>query len=278
MPRASMYGARRGTLLTQGSAARGEKIRTEESPEEKRKRQFDFMTSDVLKERQKNMLASTYFKAWNDRVFLFSAFITLVQAGLASTANLYSELIQSKINITIALLAAFSVFWQSFVKHWDYGGKASLHEAASSALEKIYNIALLRARDETANLWYATTDGGVGNIMEITASPAEDDAAGSGKVEEGATTTTDTKSNASDEEYEDNNSRGSSNQLKTLTKQFEQAIEGCSSQVPVQISAAFAALETRIGICKRDVVFDKDDEKACTKVRWEKGEFRLFQK
>jgi hypothetical protein len=106
--------------------------------------------------------------------------------------------------------------------------------------------------------------------------PAENDAEGSAKVEEGAITTTDAKPNANNEE--DKDGRGVSNQLKTLTKQFEQAIEGCSQQVPVQIAAAFAFLEMRIGMCKRDVVFDKDDEKASTRVRWERGEFRLLQK
>jgi hypothetical protein len=111
----SMGRVRRDTLYTHGSAAPVE-IVTEESPEEKTKRQFDFMTSDVLRERQKNTLAATYYKARGNHVFLFSALITLIQAALASTASLFSELIQSKITITIALLASFSVFWQSFVK------------------------------------------------------------------------------------------------------------------------------------------------------------------
>jgi len=241
----------------------------EESPEVKRKRQFDYMTSDVLKERQMHLLASAHFGAWSNLVFVISATMTLIQAGLATVAqaNLYSDVAQSAFNITIALLASISVFWQSFVKHWDYGGKATLHESASSALEKIYNVALLRAREETANFYGDTTDD------EVT-SPAEtNDADGSGKVEEGGTTTN-AKSNASDE---DNVTNESSNIFETLTKQFEQAVEH-GEEVPMQIACAFQILDTRVGACKKEIVAlgDNSIQDSC-RVRWEKIYPALYQ-
>jgi len=229
------------------------------------------MTSDLLKERQMHLLASAHFGAWSNLVFVISATMTLIQAGLATVAqaNLYSDVAQSAFNITIALLASISVFWQSFVKHWDYGGKATLHESASSALEKIYNVALLRAREETANFYGDTTDD------EVT-SPAEtNDADGSGKVEEGGTTTN-AKSNASDE---DNVTNESSNIFETLTKQFEQAVEH-GEEVPMQIACAFQILDTRVGACKKEIVSkargDNSIQDGC-RVRWEKIYPALYQ-
>lgn len=229
----------------------------EESPEVKRKRQFDYMTSDVLKERQMHLLASAHFGAWSNLVFVISATMTLIQAGLATVAqaNLYSDVAQSAFNITIALLASISVFWQSFVKHWDYGGKAILHESASSALEKIYNVALLRAREETANIYCGggTTDG----LVDEVTSPAE----------------------TNNEEGEDNVTNESSNIFETLTKQFEQAVEH-GEEVPMQIACAFQILDTRVGACKKEIVSkargDNSIQDGC-RVRWEKIYPALYQ-
>jgi hypothetical protein len=247
-----------------------------ESPEEKRKRQFDYMMSDVLKERQMHLLAGVHYSAWGNFVFVISATATLIQALLATLAqaNLYSERAQSFFNISIALLASISVFWQSFVKHWDYSGKAALHVSASSALEKIYNLALMRAREETANLYGGTTDGGVRDELK---SPAENNAEGSGEVEEGVNTTTSTKSNANDEEDQDKLSKESSNVFETLTKQLEQAIEH-GKEVPMKIACAFQILDTRVGICKKEIVSSSDmsGEDGC-RVRWEKVFPALYQ-
>jgi hypothetical protein len=223
----------------------------------KRKRQFDFMTSDLLKERQMHLLASAHFGAWSNLVFVISATMTLIQAGLATVAqaNLYSDVAQSAFNITIALLASISVFWQSFVKHWDYGGKATLHESASSALEKIYNVALLRAREETANIYCGggTTDG----LVDEVTSPAE----------------------TNNEEGEDNVTNESSNIFETLTKQFEQAVEH-GEEVPMQIACAFQILDTRVGACKKEIVSkargDNSIQDGC-RVRWEKIYPALYQ-
>jgi hypothetical protein len=165
-------------------------------------------------------------------------------------------------------------FRLSPLKHWDYSGKAALHMSASSALEKIYNVAQLRAREETANLYGGTTDVGVRDELK---SPARNDAEGSGKVEEGGMTTTNTKSNANDEEDQGNVSKESSNAFETLTKQMEQAIEH-GEEVPMQIACAFQILDTRVGICKKEIVSrsDKSGEDGC-RVRWEKVFPALYQ-
>ena len=221
-----------------------------ETSEQKRKRQFDYMTSDILRAREKHLLAGQHFHAKGDQVFHISASITLIQALLATLAQaaIVTDVIQGWFNVAIALLSAFSVFWQSFAKHWDYSGRAGLHNSASSALTKIYSSALLRSREEKANVNGATAiDVDAATLL----TKKDGDVAGS----------------VDEEDVEDIN-KNSDNSFKTLTKQFEQATEGCTSQVPLQISSAFESLDARIGVCKREIFSSGND--CGLKVKWEK--------
>lgn len=205
-----------------------------ETPEEKRKRQFDYMTSTVLKEREERVLAGVHYTALGNLVFIISALVTLFQAILASVAqaNLSWDYFQEISNLLIAVFAAFSVFWQSLVKHWDYPKQAGFHNATASALQKLYNISLLRAREEAATVY---------GKMEA----EQDDGTGGGGVKEVADTSN-TEGNAEKGDiYAD---------TVTLTRQFEQAIEACESNVPVQITAAFDDLDTYIMMNRRLVV------------------------
>ena len=203
---------------------------TMETPKQKAKRQFDYMTSAVLKEREQRVLAGVHFSALGGLMFIISATVTLFQAVLATVAqaNLGSDHIQSIANVTIAVFSAFSVFWQSLVKHWDYPGQAGLNNAAASALEKLYHIALLRAREEAASVY--------GEMVQ------QHD--GSGSVGSGR--------NGDDAE----NAKGgdvTGTIAVTLTKQFEQAIEG-SPEVPIRIATAFDILDTRIMVGNKKIV------------------------
>ena len=282
---------RRATLTRASILIKNEEDNAAETDDQKRKRQFDYMTSDVLKARQKHLLAGQYFASLGNTVFVVSALITLFQAGLATVAQaeIVSEMFQSKVNITIALLSAFSVFWQSFAKHWDFGGKAGLHQSASNALGKIYNIANLRAREQQAVCLNKADRGG----DDYGAAAAEHDVADKGgtslsKVDEEEAAPTVDQDGATDllptdvaifggvgKDDDDpfdtihDLGKNSSNVILTLTQQFEQATEGCSSSVPVQITAAFETLDARIGVCRRGVVNDGQSG-INHKVRWEK--------
>jgi hypothetical protein len=208
-------------------------------------------------------------------VFIVSALITLVQAGLATVAQAknVSEEAQSKFNITIALLSAFSVFWQSFAKHWDFSGRAGLHKSASSALTKLHNVAQLRAREEQAKDSCATADCDDDDSNGNNAVPllSKNDLAGLGVVEEGVeginTDLIPTEVGVDDtlDDLQDLHT----NTLATLNKQFEQATEGCSSQVPLKISAAFEILDTRIQVCKKEIG-NTDHKTDPRRVKWEK--------
>ncbi len=259
----------------------------QERDEYKRKQQFDFLTSDVLKEQKKHMLAKLHLKACGDFIFYISAFITLSQAVLATLAqNKSFEHQQEKMNISIALLAAFSVFWQSLIKHWGHSGNSSMHESAATALNKIYNIALLKARQEKVDIKAMTmkgtkgeSGGDEGSGGSNTVGVSNDVTDGDGEEEKSTKSLPPNEDSGSDatgggskkEEGDSNDTQTSLEDLSiTLTKQFEQALESCTSQVPAQITAAFEMLDTHVGICRRNINNPNKSRANDIKVEWEK--------
>eukprot|EP00985_Skeletonema_marinoi_P000336 scaffold119_cov66-Skeletonema_marinoi.AAC.4 len=281
----------------------------EERDEYKRKQQFDYLTSDVLKERKKHTLAKIHFNAWGNIIFYISAAITLSQAILATLAQSKFKEEQANMNISIAFFASFSVFWQSLIKHWNYGGKSSMHESAATALGKIYNIALIRARHVRMNMKKkvntkgATGGGGSGGNGSSSSATSEGATTGGGDKSgskpddeksdeslpleggeeeksdeslplENSAETPDEDGGRSEDQDGSKDQVGSSDAqtytLTTLTKQFEQAIESCSSQVPAEIAAAFELLDNRVGVCKRKVNNPRKSSENNSQVEWEK--------
>lgn len=73
------------------------------------------------------------------RIFTVSAVLAVI-----ANSSLAGEKVKGDINICIACLAALSVFWQSFMKQLDYGGKAMLHESCADTLGDIKKTAGLK--------------------------------------------------------------------------------------------------------------------------------------
>lgn len=226
----------------------------------KKKKDFDYLTSSVLMEHQKHLLASLHFKAIYDRLlFIPSIMITLAGGILAILAQsgIYSEDTKSAFTISIAVLASFSVFWQSLMKQLDYGGKASLHDSAATALNKIYKLALMRSMEQKS--------GDLGEQLPD----------GSDNVEAGVHVLTVGTNEENTKKEEDNSASGKALHVPvvrgedhtTLSKQFEQALQGCTSNVPIKISAAFDSLESSINVCNKRLM-----PSACPKpkIAWEK--------
>eukprot|EP00573_Skeletonema_grethae_P010382 CAMPEP_0201695798 /NCGR_PEP_ID=MMETSP0578-20130828/7648_1 /ASSEMBLY_ACC=CAM_ASM_000663 /TAXON_ID=267565 /ORGANISM="Skeletonema grethea, Strain CCMP 1804" /LENGTH=312 /DNA_ID=CAMNT_0048181703 /DNA_START=43 /DNA_END=978 /DNA_ORIENTATION=+ len=215
--------------------------KTQEEQARQRQKEYNYMTSGILKDRKMHMLASIHFNHWGNSLFLISAIVTLAQAGLAIVAQAgfksvtqeEREVLQSNITMSISFLAAFSVFWQSLVKNWNYNGRASLHDSAASALGHLLKTADLKGRQEKAEL----------------------------KVKAKGTTT--------DADSAKGKESKNTDLLDQLVKQYEQAIESCHSFVPSRIVAAFELLDNQIAVCNRQV-----DTGANTgdkvRVQWEK--------
>ena len=199
------------------------------------------------------MLASLHYNKRGDIFFIFSAIITLLKALLASLAQAEAkslEFHQSTFNLTIAFLAAFSVFWQSLLKNWNYNkGEATLHDdSAAAALGKIYKNTRLKARELRAN----------------------EDESKDGK--------NDPKPNEDEKEVNETN-----NMLHSLVAQFEQATKGCTSLVPAKINAAFELLDNKIVVCKRKVyktgtgTDEENAKKVRVKVKWDSVYTSLYR-
>jgi len=232
-----------------------------------RKKEYNYMTSNILKDRKMHMLASLHFNGRGGIVFLKSAIVTLIQAGLAILAQADLDITnwsvhQSNITVAIAFLAAYSVFWQSLVKNWNYNGRASLHESAAAALGKLYKTSELRRRQEKA-LKNKGTFGG--DAVSETQSPSEEEKTEETAADDDALADGDTKPDSGEgkKEFMD------SNLFDQLVKQYEQALEGCTSFVPPGIVAAFELLDNQIGICKRKIDTGLDTGHKI-RVEWEK--------
>ena len=224
------------------------------------KKQFNYMMCEVLKERKKHMLASLHYNKRGDILFIFSAIITLLQAFLASLAQAEADRLeshQSSFNLTIAFLAAFSVFWQSLLKNWNYKGRATLHDSAAVALGKIYKTTRLKVREMKAN--------------------EDEDESKDGKDDPKLD---DPKPNEDEKEA---NETSNNMMHHSLVAQFEQATEGCTSLVPAKINAAFELLDNKIEVCKRKVyktgtgTDEENAKKVRVKVKWDSVYTSLYR-
>eukprot|EP00581_Thalassiosira_minuscula_P010109 CAMPEP_0183706880 /NCGR_PEP_ID=MMETSP0737-20130205/3596_1 /TAXON_ID=385413 /ORGANISM="Thalassiosira miniscula, Strain CCMP1093" /LENGTH=376 /DNA_ID=CAMNT_0025934409 /DNA_START=205 /DNA_END=1335 /DNA_ORIENTATION=+ len=268
----------------------------------KRKKEFDHMTSNVLKEKLKHKLASLHFKKIYDHLlFIPSIFITLVSGILAVIAqsNLATDSLQEGCTLVIAVLASFSVFWQSLIKQLDYGGRASLHHSAAMALTKIYKLAILKAGEDSMIYLNDTGINGLGSASTVkplvdarvgkAAHQREyndkmvsfDEEAGGG-VQDDSDEAGDNQNRANDSkpEGEKNGTQAKTDQDPvvdrdadgenhfSLTKQFEQATQGCTSAIPIRIVAAFDTLDSRINVCNKQLLPSESEKK--NKIAWEK--------
>ncbi|KAL7551148.1 hypothetical protein ACHAWF_014347 [Thalassiosira exigua] len=229
------------------------------------KKDFDYLTTGVLKENQKHLLASLHFRAIYDRLlFVPSIGITLVSGILAVLAQsgLYSDAINTRCTLSVAVLAAFSVFWQSLMKQLDFGGRASLHDSAAMALSRIYKVALMKSREQRIEELDSALAGRAIDREQVT----RDVSADLGKVEEGSPSMMEEDPNNGDSTFEERGTVSNAGSMKaiksvpdgddhlTLSKQFQQATQSCTSVIPIKISTAFNALESRIYVCNKKLV------------------------
>mmetsp|Transcript_40883 Transcript_40883/g.69887 ORF Transcript_40883/g.69887 Transcript_40883/m.69887 type:complete len:396 (-) Transcript_40883:193-1380(-) len=287
----------------------------------KRKKEFDYMTSNVLKENLKHTLASLHFKKIYDHLlFIPSIFITLVSGILAvigAQSNLtYADdtandgAATNSLHLAIAVLASFSVFWQSLIKQLDYGGRASLHDSAAMALSKIYKLAIFKAGEELpleveldagrnlsnsmaskieTRAGLGSSDNGTEKLKEVNlfnehkpsrdieayiedqdddevASNMEEGTSGSKPLPETEKKKSVTQAKPNQAPVADRDADGENH--FSLTKQFEQATQGCTSAIPIRIVAAFDTLDSRINVCNKQLLPSESEKK--NKIAWEK--------
>ena len=125
------------------------------------------------------------------------------------------------------------------MKQLDMGGRAMLHDSSAVALRRLYKLSIMRSREQ--------------KIYEL---------------EQGDEAKQDDKESASeDDEGPDEEDPKDGHDHFLLSKQFEQALQGCTSQVPIRIASAFDALNTRIDASNKKLV---PSGKTTPRIAWEK--------
>lgn len=236
-----------------------------------KKKEFNYLMSAVLLEQQKHLLASLHFKGFNNHfLFLPSIGLTLASATLAlfAQSQLVSPYNQMVCTISVAIVAAFSVFWQSLMKQLDYGGRAMLHDSTATALGNILKNAEIKRREQKMKEVRALIS--TGRSEQSRDGPMDLELAEGIQGTRGLTS----QDGGGDTPSEDATSKkpapddpvAGDGDHSTLARQFEQAVQGCTSVVPINISAAFHALDTRVNVRNKKLV---PTENANPKIAWE---------
>jgi len=216
-------------------------------------------------------------------LFIPSIGITLASGILAVLAQsgLYSERTQEICIIWIAVLASFSVFWQSLVKQLNFGGRALLHHSTAMALSKVLKLATMGAREQqmvdVENLKKnisqpysrANSRPSDASLDHADEEVAISDGANGVKYDQDASSASvgvDAKQIYGMPVEQPQFNKGAENH-DTLTRQFQQALEGCTSVVPVRITTAFDVLNTRVDVCNKRLIKTGNDQ---PNIEWEK--------
>lgn len=204
-------------------------------------------------ERQKHLLAALHFKAiYTYLLFIPSIFLTMAGGILSVFAQSGGHNLDSRYTIAIAVLASFSVFWQSLMNKFDYSGRSALHDSAATALAKIYKL------------------GSMSSKAHKTSDSNNDSRNNSANMEAGVPMTSDssqTKEGSSTPGMSVPEGKVRHEDHNTLTKQYEQALQGCTSSVPIKITAAFNSLESSINVCNKRLL---PSDSPMPKISWEK--------
>ena len=125
-----------------------------------------------------------------------------------------------------------------------------LHDSAAVALRRIYSLALMRSKEQ--------------KIHDIETLSSENNTNGVRLGEEAKQD--DTESASEDSQGPEEDPKDGHDHFM-LSKQFEQALQGCTSQVPIRIAAAFDALNTRIDASNKKLV---PSGNMTPRIAWEK--------
>jgi len=259
----------------------------------KKKQSMNYLTLLILAEQQQQKLAALHFTAIHDYCFFFpSVLITLVSGILAilvKSTLLPDDKSETVIALIIAILAIISTFIQSLMKQLDYSGRAGFHSSCATALRKLNAFQKLDAREDTYNSIFKQLSTGIQTRQSVceesflAASAAKatylteeehehdgskDDAKGSKEDidsddEPAANTGTDDDANQDgddtkgDDKKKDDKEHKKDDDGGSISAQFRQAVDTCSSVVPIGISAAFHIMKTRLELVNKSTMVHK---------------------
>jgi len=263
----------------------------------KKKQSMNYLTLLILAEQQQQKLAALHFTAIHDYCFFFpSVLITLVSGILAilvKSTLVPDDKSETVIALIIAILAIISTLIQSLIKQLDYSGRAGFHNSCATALRKLNTYSKLGAREDTYNSIFKQLETGIQtrksvfqtsvletSVLETLSARAtnlteeenehdgsKDDAKGSKEDTDSddepvAKTGTDDDANQEGDDTKGDDKKKDDEEHKkddngSISAQFRQAVDTCSSVVPIGISAAFHIMRTRLELVNKSTMVHK---------------------
>merc|ERR1712238_368929 len=233
----------------------------------KKTQSLNYLDVRILSVQQQHKLAALHYDAIHDYCFFFpSVLITLLSGILAilvKSTLVPNDKTETVIALVIAILAILSTLIQSLMKQFDFSGRAGFHSSCASALRKLYMYSKLDAREATYNNIYqslTTTSAPVSVGTKMTEEKEQHDDGGSEDDGSKGPKDKDTESHGKSskkskkEDYMDKKDTQTPAVGATIAAQFRQAVDSCSSVLPIEISSAFAILRTRLELVNKSTM------------------------
>merc|ERR1712238_268019 len=246
----------------------------------KKTQSLNYLDVRILSVQQQHKLAALHYDAIHDYCFFFpSVLVTLLSGILAiltKSTLVPNDKTETVIALVIAILAILSTLIQSLMKQFNFSGRAGFHSSCASALRKLYMYSKLDAREATYNSIYqslATTSAPLAVGTKLTEEKEHHDDGGSeddgskgpkdkdteshGKSSKKSLVAKKGNDNSKKEDYMDKKDTQTPAVGATIAAQFRQAVDSCSSVVPIEISSAFAILRTRLELVNKSTMLHK---------------------
>jgi len=235
-----------------------------------------YLTCKILKEEQQQKLAAIHYTAVNNYfIFAPTMFITFTSVFLSlliASSLIFSDNTRTLIAISITVLQLLLSALQSVAKQLDLGGKARIHQTTSISLRKIYDYACYSMKEAKYESMYKASKtnntrptGTIGlNLADDLGTAAKEEAQFK-MIEKSEEKKDDDNADAeADAEADKEKEKEKPHSVESLTHQFHQVVDQVGSPVPIELSAAFDLLESRINILNKSLVKNKKS------LAWEK--------
>jgi len=227
----------------------------------KKAQSMNYLQVLILQEEQQQKLSALHFDAIHDYVFFFpSVIITLlggILAILVKSTLVTSGKTQTVIALVIAILSIVSTFFQSLMKQFDFSGRAGFHDSCARALNKLLLFSKLDAREAAYNsIFKSLSTGTTLSVGKNKLAEEDHDESKKPSAKKG-------KDDAKDDvkKGDDGTKKGDDDEHKksdgSLVAQFRQAVDTCSSVVPIEISMAFKIMRTRLELVNKSTLIHK---------------------
>jgi hypothetical protein len=186
-------------------------------------------------QRQMHRLAHMYYahRQWHFNVLPLTV-LTMLSGVMAflSTADMIPNEFKEYLALSVGILSIFSASFQSMNQEARYDSKAEMHKNAALGMKRI-----------TDNIEFIQVDPNLSASVDALKQPKKTGESSEFESVPGVAKTPDEEE--SDDEDDENHH---ANLCQTFQEVYQQCLDSCQSQIPVQISQAFKMAEARLSM------------------------------